>query len=151
MAGASGIAIQRLLFDFENMVASSEADFDLGLIERIRLITIIYAKTGRPVGTSDDFTIAHKRNTPLNLQEFAQTSATMKQAGFSSYACVDIWPDDIFPDVQVELERQRAEQEAMVGMNPVGYIEQNMNQEETRREENPDDLESDDLYAEEDA
>jgi SPP1 family phage portal protein len=115
MAGASGIAIQRLVFDFENMVSSVEADFDLGLLERIRLINLIYTKKRMLVGTNDDFTISHKRNMPLNLKEFAETAKTMKEAGFSAWLCADIMPDDVIPDVQAELRRQKEEAEAMVG------------------------------------
>jgi SPP1 family phage portal protein len=114
MAGASGIAIQRLLFDFENMVSSTEADFDLGLLERIRLINVIYSKTGKVTGTFDMVTISHKRNIPLNLMEFAQTALTMKSAEFSSYLVADIMPDDIIPDVKVELARQKKEAEALM-------------------------------------
>lgn len=113
MAGASGIAIQRLLFDFENVVSSAEADFDIGLMERIRLLTIIYERIGLAIGDPGNVVISHKRNVPLNLMEFAQTAVTMKQAGFSSYLVADIMPDDIVPNVEGELERQREEQEAM--------------------------------------
>lgn len=119
LAGASGIAIQRLLFDFENMVSSVEADFDLGLLERIRLITKMFGPAGKPVGTFDDITISHKRNMPLNLQEFAGTANTMKQAGFSRYACADVMPDDVIPDVEVELLRQEEDQKLLAGMNPL--------------------------------
>jgi hypothetical protein len=31
----------------------------------------------------------------------------MKNAGFSSYLIADIMPDDIIPDVEAELERQK--------------------------------------------
>lgn len=117
MAGASGIAIQRLLFDFENVVSSVEADFDVGLIERIRLITIVMSKAQMATVEADAITITHKRNVPLNLQEFAQTALTMKQAGFSSYLCADIMPDDVIPAIQAELERQKVEQENMIGVD----------------------------------
>jgi len=113
MAGASGIAIQRLLFDFENVVSSAEADFDIGLMERIRLLTIIYDKVGLAIGEPGNVVISHKRNVPLNLMEFAQTAMTMKNAGFSSYLVADIMPDDVVPNVEEELERQKEEQEAM--------------------------------------
>ena len=115
MTGAlSGAAIDRLLFDFENMVSSAEADFDVGLIERIRLITGIYKLIGKEIGTPDDFTISHRRNIPLNLKEFADTALVMKNAGFSAYLIADIMPDDIIPDVQAELARQQKEAESMM-------------------------------------
>lgn len=110
MAGASGIAIQRLMFDFENLVASAEADFDVGLMERIRLITSILKRLNLPVGTIDMVTISHKRNIPLNIQEFAQTANIMNQAGFSRRAIVGIMPEDIIPDVEEELKEEQEEQ-----------------------------------------
>jgi SPP1 family phage portal protein len=111
-AEMSGIAIQRLMFDFENVVSSAEAEFDTGLYERIRMITAVYKKTGRPNGSFDEITISHKRNAPLNLKEFADTALVMSQAGFSRYLQADIMPDDIVPDVEDELKRQDEEREA---------------------------------------
>lgn len=120
-AGTSGIAIQRLMFDFENLVSSAEADFDVGLLRRIELIAGILNRLGRVDGSTDMVMISHKRNMPTNLMEFAQTAATMKQAGFSSYLCADIFPDDVIPNVEEELERQKAEQEALMGANNFGF------------------------------
>jgi SPP1 family phage portal protein len=114
MSGASGIAIQRLLFDFENVVSSAEADFDMGLMERIRLITLLYGKAGRMVGTPDMVSISHKRNVPLDLKQFADTALTMKSAGFSRYVVADVMPDDIIPDVEEELARQDEDSKAMM-------------------------------------
>jgi hypothetical protein len=102
------------MFDFENLVSSSDADFDVGLLERIGLITIIYKLEGRPIGNNDMITISHKRNIPFNLLEMAQTAVQMKTAGFSSYLIADIMPDDIIPNIQVELARQRKENEEMI-------------------------------------
>jgi len=114
MSGASGIAIQRLLFDFENVVSSAEADFDVGLMERIRLITLLYSKAGRAVGTPDMISISHKRNVPLDLKAFADTALTMKSAGFSRYIVADVMPDDIIPNVEEELARQDEDSKAMM-------------------------------------
>lgn len=114
MSGASGIAIQRLLFDFENVVSSAEADFDTGLMERIRLITALYSKAGRSVGTADMISISHKRNVPLDLKQFADTALTMKGAGFSRYLIADVMPDDIVPDVEEELARQDEDSKALM-------------------------------------
>lgn len=110
----SGIAVQRLMFDFENVVSSAEAEFDTALYERIRLITKFYNTVNRPAGTFDEITISHKRNAPLNLKEFADTAEVMKRAGFSSYLCADIMPDDVVPDVEQELERQQEENAMMI-------------------------------------
>jgi SPP1 family phage portal protein len=112
--GVSGVAIQRLMFDFENVVSNAEAEFDTALYDRIRLITNIYKTTNRAQGTFDEITISHKRNAPLNLKEFADTAYVMFQAGFSKYLIADIMPDDIIPDVDEELERQKEDAEGAI-------------------------------------
>jgi SPP1 family phage portal protein len=144
MAGASGIAIQRLLFDFENIASSAEADFDIGLAERIKLITIILTLTGKGIaGGPEDIVITHKRNLPQNGKEFADLALVMKNAGFSRYAIADVMPDDIIPDVELELERQAEDAEALMpdienmgfGNNPVDDkkpVEENINEDEEK-------------------
>ena len=112
--GASGVAIQRLMFDFENVVSNAEAEFDTALYDRIRMITAIYKLTSRADGTFDEITISHKRNAPLNLKEFADTALTMSQTGFSRYLIADIMPDDIIPDVDEELNRQDEDREGAI-------------------------------------
>ena len=131
-SGASGIAIQRLLFDFENLVASAEADFDSGLYDRMNLIFSVYKVLGRPYCQSEDIVITHKRNTPLNVLEFAQTAQALKAAGFSSYLVTDFMPDDIVPNTEEELRRQEQDRDnlmpdvAQTGKdskgNPVGTL-----------------------------
>jgi SPP1 family phage portal protein len=134
--GASGIAIQRLLFDFENVCSDAEADFDVGLYERIRLISIIYKKLGRAYGDYSAINISHKRNSPLNLQEFATTASLMKQAGFSRYVIADIMPDDVIPDVEEELKR---EDEDAMRMMPTVEQNQLVNELSKSFEQNPTD------------
>jgi SPP1 family phage portal protein len=112
--GVSGVAVQRLMFDFENVVSTAEAEFDVGLMDRITLINSILKKTGQPIGDAFDVTISHKRNAPLNLKEFADTSLTMKQAGFSRWLVADVMPDDVVPNVEQELERQDEDIESMM-------------------------------------
>jgi SPP1 family phage portal protein len=118
----SGAAIDRLLFDFENLVSSAEADFDLGLIARGKLITDILITTSFVPKDSDMNTmvqINHKRNKPLNTLDFAQTANILMQAGFSRRAIVSTMPEDIIPDVEQELEEEKMEQEAMIGLNNI--------------------------------
>lgn len=110
----SGIAVQRLMFDFENVVSSAEADFDTGLFERLRMISTIMSTRGLGSGDPADVTISHKRNAPLNVKEFADTAKVMKETGFSDYLVADVMPDDIIPDVEAELERQRKDAAAMM-------------------------------------
>ena len=110
----SGIAVQRLMFDFENVCATAEANVDAGLIKRIRLINNIYKQVNRPVISESEVTISHKRNMPLNLNEFADTAVKMKEAGMSRYLIADIFPDDVIPDVNEELKRQDEDRKAMM-------------------------------------
>jgi SPP1 family phage portal protein len=110
----SGAAISRMLFDFENVVSSAEADFDVGLSERIKLIAIAYEKLRRATGTPDMISISHKRNLPADLKEKAETANQMKAAGFSRYLIADIMPDDIVPDVEEELKRQDEDNAALM-------------------------------------
>lgn len=105
----SGAAIKRLLFDFENVASSAEADFDTGLYERIRLINMIYGKTGRLVDSERAVVISHKRNLPDDLKEAAETAVSLKNAGFSAYLIADTMPDSVVPDVDEELARQEKE------------------------------------------
>jgi SPP1 family phage portal protein len=111
----SGAAIQRLLFDFENVVSSAEADFDTGLKERIRLIAVAFEKLNRFTGgTPDMISISHRRNLPADLKEKADTALAMKNAGFSRWLCADIMPDDVIPDVEEELRRQDEDNEKLM-------------------------------------
>lgn len=146
MAGASGIAIQRLLFDFENIVSSAEADFDIGLTERIKLITTVLNVTGQGVeGGPEDIIITHKRNLPQNGKDFADLALVMKNAGFSRYAIADAMPDELIPDVEKELQRQDEDMEALMpdienmgfGNNPVDDkkpVEENINEEDEEKD-----------------
>jgi len=102
----SGVAIKRTMFDFENVVSSAEAEFDTGLLERIRMILVVLKLMSRADGTFDEITISHKRNEPVNLMEFADISLKMSQTGLSMESIIEIWPDDIYPSVEQEMERQ---------------------------------------------
>jgi SPP1 family phage portal protein len=123
MTGAlSGAAIDRLLFDFENLVSSAEADFDVALIQRGNLITN-FLKSLHVIPEIADFntmiSINHKRNKPLNTKDFADTALVMQNAGFSRRAIISIMPEDIIPDVEKELEEEKKESEALA-MNDLG-------------------------------
>jgi len=107
----SGAAIKRMLFDFENVASSAEADFDTGLYERIRLINVIYTKSGRLVDSERSVVITHKRNLPDDLKESAETAVQLKGAGFSASLIADTMPDSVVPDVEEELARQKEERE----------------------------------------
>ena len=116
MAGAlSGVAVARLMFDFENLVSSAEGDFNLGLMERLDLVVAGYKRSGTTTGEPADISVQHKRNVPQNVKEFAETAEIMKRTGFSSKLVAETMPDDIIPDIEAELEQQRTERNNMFG------------------------------------
>jgi SPP1 family phage portal protein len=123
MTGAlSGAAIDRLLFDFENLVSSAEADFDVALIQRGNLITN-FLKSLRTVPEISDFntmvSISHKRNLPLDRNSFADLSEKLSRGGYSRRMIVSQMPEDMVPDVEAELDEEKKETEALV-MNDLG-------------------------------
>jgi SPP1 family phage portal protein len=116
----SGAAIDRLLFDFENLVSSDEADFDVALIRRGTLITDLLLKLNRIPDTSDFATminISHKRNLPLDRNSFAELAEKMSRAGFSRRRILENMPEDMVPDVEAELEEEKKEAIALTGLN----------------------------------
>jgi len=104
----SGVAIDRLMFDFENVVSSAEANFDVGLYERMELISKIMTIGGSEKQVSD-ISIIHRRNTPKNLAEFAEIAFKMKQAGFSAELIARVMPSEIVKNVDEEIALQKAE------------------------------------------
>jgi SPP1 family phage portal protein len=114
----SGAAIDRLLFDFENLVSSDEADFDCALIQRGKLITDLLIKLGRLPEDSDFATminISHKRNLPLDRNSFAMMAVQLVNGGFSRRMIISQMPEDMVPDVEAELEEEKEEQDALTG------------------------------------
>jgi SPP1 family phage portal protein len=107
----SGAAIKRLLFDFENVVSSAEADFDDGLQERIRLMNIVYGLAGLKTDDTRAVVITHKRNLPDDLKEHAETAGLLTNAGFSKRLVAESMPDSVVPDVDAELAEQKQERE----------------------------------------
>lgn len=109
--GISGVAVDRLMFDFENVVSNAEAEFDTALFDRIKMIFYVLKLQSATDGTFDDITIVHKRNKPANTKEYSEIALNMKNAGFSDYAIADYMPDEMIPDTEKELERQEEQQE----------------------------------------
>jgi len=140
MSGASGIAIQRLVFDFENMVSSCEAEFDVGLNDRIKMITFALKALGRVEKDSELDTntviIIHKRNLPQNIDEFVTVAVKMKTAGFSAFAIASYMPDEVIPNVKIELARQKKEAEALMGEDiESALVDETISEEEDDDEE----------------
>ena len=105
----SGAAVERMLFDFENIVSSAQADFDIGLYDRIKLITDLMAQIGGPVGEPLDVTINHRRNIPIDEMNAAEVAVAFRNAGISMESVVENIPREVIASVDVEMERQQAE------------------------------------------
>jgi len=142
--GISGVAVDRLMFDFENVVSNAEAEFDTALYERIRMIMAIYKITSRAEGSFDEITISHKRNKPANTKEYSEIALNMKNAGFSDYAIVDYMPDDMIPDTDAELKRQEEQNDAMMpDVDSIPPPDPNMDQVDTSDNPNDQNTEAD--------
>jgi len=119
----SGVAVQRLLFDFENVVSSAEADFDIGLQERLELMAMIYQKGGRQLeGKPEDITITHTRNLPSDWKESAETGKILKESGFSRETVIRVQPAEVVPDREAELERQVREELGIIDIDIDGMV-----------------------------
>jgi SPP1 family phage portal protein len=108
----SGAAIERMLFDFENVVSSAQADFDLGLYDRLTHVTKILEAAGIATGNPQDIIINHRRNIPIDELDVAQVAMSMRNTGISMESVVENMPREVIPSVEAELERQKAEQES---------------------------------------
>lgn len=105
----SGAAIKRLLFDFENLAATKQAYFEEGLKKRLRLIGRIQGLKGVDEEAMQT-EIKFHRNLPADLAEAAQTAAQML-ATVSHRTALKVYPADIVPDIDKELEQIEAEGE----------------------------------------
>jgi len=108
----SGAAVERMLFDFENIVSSAQADFDIGLYDRIRLITDLMQQTGAPVGDPLEIMINHRRNIPIDEMNAAEVAVALRNAGISMESVVENMPREVVTSVEVELERQQSERDS---------------------------------------
>ena len=115
--GASGAAIDRLMFDFENVCSSIEPDFDTGLYDRIDIINRLLAVDGIAPDEGERILIKHRRNLPANNKEAVEIAQIMKAAGFSNKAIAESMPDDMIPDVDAELAEQEREISLMPNLN----------------------------------
>jgi SPP1 family phage portal protein len=68
----SGVAIDKLLYDFEFIASTKEQMFREGLRRRIKLISTILRKTKGIAGDEDNIDIHMMRNKPQNMKENAE-------------------------------------------------------------------------------
>jgi SPP1 family phage portal protein len=143
----SGAAIDRLLFDFENLVSSDEADFDVALIRRGKLITDLLLKMKRSsIPVDSDFAtminISHKRNLPLDRNSFAMMAVQLVNGGFSRRMIVSQMPEDMVSDVEAELKWEKEEQDALTGPldNSMNFGNSDVNNPSANEQKQIDDL-----------
>ena len=105
----SGAAIERMLFDFENVVSSAEADFNIGLYDRIGLISKVLKDTGGIEGEPENIVISHRRNIPVDEMDAADVAVAERNAGISMKTTLEGMPRDMVPNVDEELKRQEEE------------------------------------------
>jgi SPP1 family phage portal protein len=68
----SGVAIDKLLYDFEFIAATKEQLFREGLRRRMQLINTILRKTKGDLGDESEIDIHFQRNKPQNMKENAE-------------------------------------------------------------------------------
>lgn len=113
----SGTAIKRMLWDFEYIAVQKESYMKTALRERIRMIDKIMrmTKTG-DLGELSEFTISFKRNVSDDLRDIAETANLMTQTT-SLETALGIYPADVVPNVQEELEKKKGDQEEYVDLD----------------------------------
>jgi SPP1 family phage portal protein len=100
----SGVAINRLLFDFETLAATKQSYFEDGLKRRYEIFDAYNRLIGRNEGTVDDLTIEWKRNLPNNLSEIASTAQVMMNT-LSQKTIISTYPETLVPDVDKEMQQ----------------------------------------------
>ncbi len=106
----SGVAISKLLYDFEFIAATKEAYFRDALTDRIRLIDgVLQVRDGKR-GLPEEIEIEMHRNKPMDMLENAQ-AFTAFSGHISEKTLIETFAPFV-KDADAELEQLRGEQEA---------------------------------------
>lgn len=104
----SGVAISKLLYDFELIAATKESYFRDGINRRLKLINkILKIKTGKTYDASD-ISVVMERNTPSRDKENAEVAALYK--GLISDESIIGRFATFIRDASKEMERRKEEQ-----------------------------------------
>lgn len=106
----SGIAISKLLYDFEFIAATKEAYFQDALRDRIALLSGVLQKRDGQVGLPEEVEITMHRNKPMDNMENAQVF-TAYSGHISEQTLIENFAPFV-KDAEEELEKLRGEQEA---------------------------------------
>ncbi len=105
----SGVAIDKLLYDFEFIAATKEQMFREGLRQRINLISTILRKTQGDIGEEWDIDIHFQRNKPQNMKENAEILNLLM--GIISQETLINEYIPFVDDPQAEIEKVQAEED----------------------------------------
>ena len=100
-AGLSGYAMRLKAWAMELDCADTEAYLSKGLQRRIRLIQNV-------LGNNDPVTIMFQRNIPANMSDILE-QAGMAKGILSDETILNLFPADVVPDKQAELDRLSAQ------------------------------------------
>jgi len=111
----SGVALRRMLYDFENLASDKEMFFKIGLMKRLELIDD-YFKTKKieTDGSRRDMRIQFQRNLEVDAGEIAEIAERM-QATTSRRTALTMFPETVVPDVDAEM--RQIEEEGSMAMN----------------------------------
>lgn len=136
----SGVAISKLLYDFEFIAATKEAYFKEALIDRLELIdAIIKIRDGGLAGTKEDMEIILSRNKPMDIKENAEVFQLLSGQISKQTLIENLIP--FVDDAQEEMDRLKEEEEAQAQVDLDNFekrsevIGQNMNDGEPRPDE----------------
>ena len=114
----SGVAISKLLYDFEFIAATKEAYFKEGLYKRLELIsTILKIRDGKS-DISNEIDIVMNRNIPQNDKENAEIFNLYAGMGISKETLIDNFANFV-DDAKKEMEKYEAEQGESVDLDNI--------------------------------
>lgn len=106
----SGVAISKLLYDFEFICATKEAYFLAGLQDRIKLLDSVLRVRDGAKGLPEDIEMEMHRNKPMDMLENAQVF-TAYSGHISEQTLIEQFAPFV-KDAEEELARLKGEQEA---------------------------------------
>jgi len=128
----SGVAISKLLYDFEFIAATKEAYFKEGLYKRLELInTILNIRDGKSE-IMNEIQIVMKRNIPQNDKENAEIFSAYDGRGISKETLIDNFANFV-DDAKEEMKKYEAEQGEIVDLDNIdSQIDKNQDTEEVQ-------------------
>jgi SPP1 family phage portal protein len=112
----SGVAISKLLYDFEFIAATKEAYFREGLADRARMIHTILKKRDNVDGDPEDIAVVMERNIPQMDKENAEVMGLYAGMGISNRTLIDQFAPFV-ENVDEEMQRYKEEQEEYIDLD----------------------------------